>query len=132
MFLSLVPGLGQIYAGGFLKGLSFLASAVACVAFHENIPALVPVTLWFLAIWDARMTAQKRNFRITRGRSGSSGAAVADWMLFSGTIGLAALYLGLPVYGGMEMAPWALWSSFLVVLVLSALLGRGGKDAKQS
>jgi hypothetical protein len=130
MLLSLIPGLGQVYAGSFLKGVVFLTAAGASAALHDEIPALLPLVVWSLAIWDARMTALKRNFRVTRGRSGTPGAGEADWLLLFGTAGLSALYLGLPAATGQVMQPWALWVSFVVVLILSALLGRGGKNVK--
>ncbi len=130
MLLSLAPGLGQMYAGSFLKGLLFLAGAGTMVALGPEIPAVLPLALWFLAIWDARMTALKRNFRLTNGRTGTPGAGEADWMLLFGTAGLAAFYVGLPLTAGITMQPWALWVSFIVVLALSALLGRGGRNVK--
>jgi hypothetical protein len=132
MLLSLIPGLGQFYAGSFVKGLAFLLGAGACVALHEQVPVVAPLALWFLAAWDARMSAFKRNYKLTEGRSGTPGAGEGDWMLMAGTIGLGALYTVLPLKAGITIEPWALWSAFSVVLVLSALLGRGGSHVKKA
>ena len=130
MILSLIPGLGQMYAGSFLKGLVFLVAGGSSLALQEGIPVLVPLAVLFLSVWDARMTAHKRNFRVTKGRSGTPGASEADWLLLFGTTGLAAFNIGLPMTTGQTMEPWALWISFVVVLALSALIGRGGKNVK--
>jgi hypothetical protein len=130
MILSLLPGLGQIYAGSIMKGLLFLGGTGAFAAMHEGIPAVLPMIFWVISIWDARMTAHKRNFQATNGRSGVPGASEADWMLLGGTAGLALLYVALPFTAGLVMEPWMLWVSFLVILSLSALLGRGGKNVK--
>lgn len=132
MLLSLIPGLGQFYTGSLTKGLIFLMGAGASVAFLPEIPAVFPLLLWFVSIWDARMSAHKRNFRVTKGRSGSAGVTEGDWMLLIGTLGLTTLFVGLPWVAGVTMEPWALWVSFFVVLALSALLGRGGKNVKQA
>jgi hypothetical protein len=132
MLLSLVPGLGQIYAGSFFRGLFFLAGAGSCAALHRELPPVLILFLWFFSIWDARVTALKRNHRVTRGRSGSPGAGDGDWMLFLGSAGLAGLFVGLPIFTGVTMETWTLWASFGVVLVLSALLGRGGKNVKEA
>jgi hypothetical protein len=130
MFLSLLPGLGQMYAGSFFKGLLFMIGTGACVAFHEEMPSILPLAYWLFGLWDARMTAHDRNFRVSKGRTGTTGATHGDWMLLLGTLGLGALYFILPVTAGMVMEPWMLWGSFIVILILSALLGRGGKNVK--
>ena len=132
MLLSLIPGLGQLYTGSFVKGLAFLMGAGTCVALHEQIPAVAPLVLWLMATWDARMSAFKRNYKLTEGRSGTPGAGEGDWMLISGTIGLGVLYTVLPWKAGITIEPWTLWSAFSVVLVLSALLGRGGSHVKKA
>lgn len=132
MFLSLVPGLGQFYTGSFMKGFMLLGGAVACCATGPQIPVVVPLLLLLFSTWDARMTALKRNHRLSNGRYGAKGANEGDWMLMLGTMGLAVLYSVLPAKAGMSIQPWALWAAFSVVLFLSTLLGRGGKDVKQS
>ena len=99
---------------------------------HDQVHAVAPLALWFLAAWDARMSAFKRNYKLTEGRSGTPGAGEGDWMLMIGTIGLGALYTVLPLKAGITIEPWALWSAFSVVLVLSALLGRGGSHVKKA
>jgi hypothetical protein len=128
MLLSLVPGLGQMHAGSPLKGVALLAAAGACLAWRPEVPWVLPLSLWLFAMWDARMTALKRNFQLRNGRSGSPGAGEGDWMLIAGSIGLAVLYSVLPHQAGITIEPWAIWSAFSVILVLSALLGRGGKS----
>lgn len=132
MILSLIPGLGQVYAGSKLKGLLFLIAGGTSLALCSELPAVLPVAFWLYSIWDARMTALKRNYHLTKGGSGSPGAREGDWMLLLGATGLAGLYLGLPLMTGVVMEPWALWTGFLVVLVLAALLGRGGKNVKRA
>ena len=71
-------------------------------------------------------------FRSSCSGSGSPGASDGDWMLFLGSAGLAGLFVGLPIFTGVTMETWTLWASFGVVLVLSALLGRGGKNVKEA
>jgi len=132
MILSLLPGLGQVYAGSFLKGLAFLFGTGVAAAASIHAPAILILGYWFLGMWDARMTANKRNFSISNGRLGKEGVSEGDWMLIFGTSGLAALYLGLPYFSNVIMKPWALWSAFAVVFVLSTLLGRGGKNVKKA
>lgn len=132
MLLSLIPGLGQIYAGSFVKGLTLLMGGGACLAMPDTIPQIVPLALLLFSTWDARMTALKRNYSLSGGRTGAP-ASEGDWMLLLGTAGLALLYTVLPMQAGVTIEPGALWAAFCVVLILSTLLGRGGKkDVKQT
>jgi hypothetical protein len=127
MLLSLIPGLGQIYAGSPVKGVALILGAAGCLAMHDQMPLILPLALLLFSTWDARMTAAKRNFRLTRGRTGTNGAGDGDWMLILGTVGLGVFYSVLPQQAGVTAQPWTLWAAFCVILVLSALLGRGGK-----
>ena len=83
-------------------------------------------------VWGMQTIVSKRNNKVTNGRMGKSGASDGDWMLIIGTCGLGALYLGLPLFTDLTMTPMALWACFLVILVLSAIFGRGGKNVKQA
>jgi hypothetical protein len=128
MLLSLVPGLGQIYAGSPVKGVALILGAAGCLAMQDQMPLVLPLALLLFSTWDARMTAAKRNFRLTRGRSGKDGAGDGDWMLILGTVGLGVFYSVIPQQAGMAIQPWAVWAAYCVILVLSTLLGgRGGK-----
>jgi len=126
--LSLAPGLGHMHAGSFLKGVLLLAGAGACLAWHAQVPWVLPLSLWLYAMWDARMTALRKNYLLRNGLSGTPGASEGDWMLILGSIGLAGLYSVLPHQAGIAVEPWAVWSAFAVILVLSAVLGGGGKS----
>ncbi|MBU0755121.1 MAG: hypothetical protein KJ645_08260 [Planctomycetes bacterium] len=132
MILSLIPGLGQMYAGSFVKGLAFLMGGGACIAMQDSLPRILPLALLLFSTWDARMTALRRNHDLSGGRLGEP-AGDGDWMLILGTVGLAILYTVLPLQAGVTLQPGALWAAFCVVLILSTLLGRGGKkDVQES
>jgi len=63
--LSLAPGLGQMYAGRFGRGVVFAASAVALAANAEAIPQPLPLFLWVFNLFDALSVAHERNARVT-------------------------------------------------------------------
>ena len=57
--LSVVPGLGQMYAGRFLRGVCFFGSALLL---HEAaVPLLLGSFLFVFNLWDAYRVAQLRN-----------------------------------------------------------------------
>lgn len=126
--LSLLPGLGQVYAGAPLKGLLFFAGGVALAAGHAVLPAAVFPAFWALAAWDARMTALKRNERATGGRAGITGPGDGDRLLLLGTALIAVLYTVMPPAGGTGLNPLSIWAAFAVVIFLSLVMGRGGRS----
>ena len=63
--LSAVPGLGQMYAGSFSRGLVFLLSAGALAANVQSVPDPVPLFLWVYNLFDAFLMASERNAQVT-------------------------------------------------------------------
>lgn len=63
--LSVVPGLGQMYGGRFLRGLVFLGSAGLVAANADAIPQPLPLFLWVFNLFDALCVAHERNARKT-------------------------------------------------------------------
>lgn len=63
--LSAVPGLGQIYAGRFLRGLMFLGSTGVVAANIDRIPDPLPLFLWVFSMFDGFAVAHERNARVT-------------------------------------------------------------------
>ena len=57
--LSVIPGLGQLYTGRFLRGLIFFCGGLAL---HESgAPALLALFLYVFNLWDAYRLAALRN-----------------------------------------------------------------------
>ena len=132
MILSLVPGLGQIYGGAPVRGLLFLAAGAGLAAFHTRLPAAAILAFWCLTVWDARMTALRRNEKVTGGKSGIRGPGDGDRLLVLGTGLLVLLYTVLPATGAAALSPLSLWAAFAVVVFLSLIMGRGERnDAPQ-
>ncbi|MFG0316646.1 MAG: B-box zinc finger protein [Planctomycetota bacterium JB042] len=61
--LSVVPGLGQMYAGRFGRGLAFLLSAGILAANAHAVPQPLPLFLWVFNLFDAMSVAHERNAR---------------------------------------------------------------------
>lgn len=95
--LSVVPGLGQMYAGSFLRGAALLATAGAIAANRGAVPDPIPLFAWVFGLFDAHALAVERNARVT-GRElpradrmqrrfwGWFAAAVAGFALLRGTV----------------------------------------------
>jgi len=133
MILSVVPGLGQAYGGSFLRGVLFLGGCIFSLALLEVVPIPVPLFVYLLNLWDARMTALRRNERVLGADEGGaskkreSSAAEADWMLWGATALLAFLFLWMPQGMGVAVESWMVWTGFVVAYALSVLMGRGGR-----
>ncbi len=62
--LSVVPGLGQLYAGAASRALVFGGSAIALAAHPNLIPFPVPLFLYVFNMFDAWTLAEERNARV--------------------------------------------------------------------
>ncbi len=62
--LSVVPGLGQMYAGSPGRGLVFLAATAALAATAPAVPSPIPLFLWVYNLCDAHSVATERNFKV--------------------------------------------------------------------
>jgi hypothetical protein len=135
--LSVAPGLGHLYAGSYLKMLLFPAAFIPCAVNYHAVPALIPVFIFLFGAWDARMSALKKNGRITaklagRPDPGGHGAGEGDWLIWGGAVLLSFLFLWLPAGAGVALEPMVVWLAFAVVFALSLVMGNGAPERSQS
>jgi TM2 domain-containing membrane protein YozV len=96
--LSLVPGLGQLYAGRFVRGIVFFATAGA-IAEASFLTPLLAAFLYVFNLYDAFRLAENRNERASSG----SVTDRADDGLFT-LVGLGVLAVTFLQMGGMHSA----------------------------
>lgn len=97
--LSLVPGLGQVYAGRLFRGASFFAATL----FLREAPFVSPLLLAYvyaLNLFDAWRVAQAR----TDKANGTTTSTRADDVVFL-LIGIGVLALSFMQFGGFLVAP---------------------------
>ena len=63
--LSALPGLGQMYAGSFFRGLVFGGSGLLLASQTLQLPDPMPLFLWIYNLVDAFLLAQDRNAKVT-------------------------------------------------------------------
>ena len=107
--LSVVPGLGQFYAGRFVRGLVFFATAGA-LADAAFLTPMLAAFLWVFNLYDAFRLAENRNERTASGKVTER----ADDNLFS-LVGLAVLAVSFLQSGGMQHGDPATAVPFLAV-----------------
>lgn len=70
--LSIIPGVGQMYAGRIVRGLLFLifgipvAALIAALLFWLIIPLLLPLAFWIWNILDAYNLCNEYNARLAQ------------------------------------------------------------------
>ena len=101
-FLSLLPGLGQAYAGSWMRGVMFFVAAQAIKDWSMLTPLLASF-LFAFNLWDAYRITDARNARVERKKP--SKWVQADETMFT-LVGLGCVGITLVQFGGLAaMAP---------------------------
>ncbi|MFH0947156.1 MAG: B-box zinc finger protein [Planctomycetota bacterium] len=126
--LSAVPGLGQMYAGSFSRGLVFLLSAGALAANLQTVPDPVPLFLWVFNLFDAYLQAGERNVRlIGQDPDRSAVRQKRYWGLFAaGTAAFCAIRSTV----NPDLSPDLLWPGALALYGLFILFDRRSGDVQ--
>ena len=121
-FLSAIPGLGQMYAGRFLRGLLFMGGAGAVGANIDAIADPLPIFLWVFNLFDAFAVAHDRNARVTGVPLDPS---VSLQKKFWGLLGvLVAGFVVARNTGYPELNPDLMWPACLVLYGLFVVFDR--------
>lgn len=122
--LSVMPGLGQMYAGRGLRGVLFVASAVLIAANVESIPAPVPLFLWLFNVFDAWSVAIERNAHV-EGRDLNPSEALQR--RFFGLLGAGvAVFTVVKSTFAPDLSADVLWPASLALYGLFLLIDRKG------
>lgn len=120
--LSIVPGLGQMFAGEKLRGLVFGASALALANLDSMPPPTVLAFLYAFNLFDAYSLAHERNARVM-GQS-LSASARRQRMLFGILAGATATVGIANQTFAPEISVDALWPVALGLYAVHAVLDR--------
>lgn len=128
--LSAVPGLGQMYAGSFTRGLVFLASSGLLAANVQSVPDPVPLFLWVFNLFDAFLVATERNFKVSGVTADASAVRQKRfWGLFAaGIAGFCSARSTIQP----DLDPDLLWPAALGLYGLFVLFDRKGPDVQHA
>ncbi len=126
--LSLVPGLGQLYAGSFSRAVVFGGSAIALGANPSVIPYPVPLFLYVFNLFDAWTLAEERNARV----AGDDVAPATRmqrrfWGLFAGAV---AAFAAARTTIAPQLSPDLLWPCALGLYGAFLLFARSKTDVR--
>lgn len=117
--LSVVPGLGQMFAGEKLRGLVFGGSAIALGNLDPLPPATILFFLWAFNLFDAHSIAVARNAKAA-GRALDAGEKRQKFLVSLFAIGTAGVVLARETIApNLDVA--VLWPAALGLFALSAV-----------
>jgi len=128
--LSAVPGLGQMYAGRGLRGITFLAATAFLGAHPDAIPAPIPLFLWVFNLFDAYSLVLERNAQV----SGSelSRRDRTQRRFFGLFAGIVALFSAARMIVEPSLDPSLLWPAGLTLYALFFLFDRKEPDVRHA
>lgn len=124
--LSVVPGIGQMYAGRVARGLALFLTLPFALALLPDPPHPLTIFLWIFNLVDAHQAAYERNVRL--GLADPDPVLGSERRLFLGVGLLAAGFHAARAAGFSSLDPLYLWPATLLLLLSAPLFARRNVD----